>query len=311
MDLEAHFQNLASLNINPDKIRNERYAKAFIILFAIVEMLSEEIVALKAEIQMLRDEISLLKGEQTKPNIRGSIKNDDISSEKERKQLKPLKNRESNSRIDKTEIHNTETCNADRSTLPEDAVFKGYRHVVIRDIIVKPWNTEYLIELFYSPSKNKMYSGKLPDSVKGEFGAELRTHILTLYHVANASEPKIHELLENMGILISKSTISRIITENNDLFHEEKAEIFQAGLNSTAYQQIDDTSARVNGSNCYTQIICNQYYAAYFTVLNKNRECFIPKLFRVNYVGCNPSSIVKLNGKKIRWIIAQKLKGES
>jgi hypothetical protein len=28
MDLEAHFQNLASLNINPDKIGNELYAKA-------------------------------------------------------------------------------------------------------------------------------------------------------------------------------------------------------------------------------------------------------------------------------------------
>ncbi|MEL7663036.1 MAG: IS481 family transposase, partial [Methanosarcina mazei] len=37
----------------------------------------------------------------------------------------------------------------------------------------------------------------------------------------------------------------------------------------------------------------------------------MPKLFRANYVGCNPLSIVKLNGKKIRWIIAQKLKGES
>jgi Transposase IS66 family len=275
VDFEALNQTLASLNINPDEIEDERYANAFRILFAIVEMFNEENVALKAEIQILRDEINLLKGEQTKPNIRGSIKNDDISSEKERKQLKPLKNRESNSRIDKTEVHNTETCNADRSTLPEDAVFKGYRHVVIRDIIVKPWNTEYLIELFYSPSKNKMYSGKLPDSVKGEFGAELRTHILTLYHVANASEPKIHEYLESIGILISKSTISRIITEDNDLFHEEKAEIFQAGLNSTTYQQIDDTSARVNGSNCYTQIICNHLYTAYFTVSNKTRETIL------------------------------------
>ena len=272
MDFEALYQTLASLNINPDEIEDERYANAFRFLFATVEMLNEENVALKTEIQIHRDEINLLKGEQTKPNIRGSIKNDDISSEKERKQLKPPKNRESNSRIDKTEIHNTETCNADRSTLTEDAVFKGYRHVVIRDIIVKPWNTEYLIELFYSPSKNKMYSGKLPDSVKGEFGAELRAHILTLYHVANASEPKIHEYLKSIGILISKSTISRIITENNDIFYEEKAEIFQAGLNSTTYQQIDDTSARVNGSNCYTQIICNHLYTAYFTVSNKTRE---------------------------------------
>ena len=37
MDLEAHIQNLASLNINPDEIENEQYAKAFNSLFAIVE----------------------------------------------------------------------------------------------------------------------------------------------------------------------------------------------------------------------------------------------------------------------------------
>ena len=275
MHLEALFQKLKSLNINPDEIEDERYATAFVILFAIVEMLSEEIVSLKAEIQRLRDEISLLKGEQTKPNIRGSKKKEDVSSEDERNQRKPQKNRESNSRIDKIEIHQTETCKADKSTLPEDAVFKGYRYAVIRDIIIKSLNTKYKIELFYSPSEGKTYRGKLPDSVKGEFGASLISHIITLYHVANTSEPKIHEYLKSIGILISKSKISRIITENNDLFHKEKAEIFQEGLKSTAYQQIDDTSARVNGSNCYTQIICNPYYTYYTTVPNKTRETIL------------------------------------
>ncbi len=74
MDFEALNQMLASLNINPDEIEDERYAKAFRILFATLEMFSEEIVALKAKIQMLQDEINLLKSEQTKPNIRGSKK---------------------------------------------------------------------------------------------------------------------------------------------------------------------------------------------------------------------------------------------
>ena len=275
MHLEAFFQKLASLNINPDKIENEQYSMAFKILFSIVELQNEKIENLSSENQMLRDENNLLKGEQTKPNIRGSKKNDDISSEYERNQRKPQKNRESNSRIDKIEIHQTETCKVDKSTLPEDAVFKGYRSVVIRDIIIKSFNTKYKTELFYSPSEGKTYRGKLPDSVKGEFGAGLISHVITLYHVANASEPKIHEYLKSIGILISKSKISRIITENNDLFHEEKAEIFQEGLKSTAYQQIDDTSARVNGSNCYTQIICNSYYTAYFTVPNKTRETIL------------------------------------
>jgi hypothetical protein len=275
MDLEVLKQTLASLDINPDEIEDERYAKAFRILFAIIEILSEELNALKAENQKLRDEINLLKGEQTKPKIRGSKRNDDISSENERRQRNPLKTRESSSRKDKIEIHHTEICRVDKSILPNDAVFKGYSCVTIRDINLEPWNTNYRREVFYSPSERKTYSGELPDGVKGEFGPGIQTHVLNLYHVANVSEPKIHELLESMGILISIATISRIITENNDIFHEEKSDIFKSGLNSTTYQQIDDTSARVNGNNWYTQIICNPYYAAYFTVPHKNRETIL------------------------------------
>jgi cell division protein FtsB len=85
MDLETLKELLASLDINPDEIQDERYATSFRILFSVTEKQNEEIEFLKAENQKLRDEINLLKGEQIKPNIRGSKKNDDISSEKERR----------------------------------------------------------------------------------------------------------------------------------------------------------------------------------------------------------------------------------
>lgn len=88
MELEALKKVLSSLDINPDEIENERYAAAFRILFAIIEKQNEEIEFLKVENQKLRDEINLLKGEQTKPKIRGSKKNEDISSEKERRKRK-------------------------------------------------------------------------------------------------------------------------------------------------------------------------------------------------------------------------------
>ena len=136
-------------------------------------------------------------------------------------------------------------------------------------------NTNYRIEIFYSPSEHKTYSGKLPDGIKGEFGPGVRSLVITLSHVANVSEPKIYEFLRNIGVQISKATISRILTKGIDVFHEEKAEIFLEGLKTTPYQQIDDTSARVNGDNHYTQILCNPYYAAYFTVPNKNRESIL------------------------------------
>ena len=133
-------------------------------------------------------------------------------------------------------------------------------------------NTNFRIEIFYSPSEHKTYSGELPCGIKGEFGPGIRSLVITLNHVANVSEPKIHEFLENIGVNISKATISRILTKDTDIFHQEKAEIFLEGLKATPYQQIDDTGARVNGINHYTQILCNPYYSAYFTVPNKSRE---------------------------------------
>ncbi len=42
-------------------------------------------------------------------------------------------------------------------------------------------------------------------------------------------------------------------------------------LESTIYQQIDDTGAKVKGQNHYVQIICNPFYTAYFTIPHKDR----------------------------------------
>jgi hypothetical protein len=115
-------------------------------------------------------------------------------------------------------------------------------------------NTNYRIEIFYFPSEHKTYAGKLPQGIKSEFGPEIKSFIITLNHVANVSEPKIHELLENIGIHISKATISRILTKDIDIFHQEKAEIFLEGLKATPYQQIDDTSAK--------SLLCCLFYSS-------------------------------------------------
>ena len=55
------------------------------------------------------------------------------------------------------------------------------------------------------------------------------------------------------------------------IFHEEKQSIINAGLQSTDYQHIDDTGARVKGKNHYTHVLCNPFYTAYFTRPSKDR----------------------------------------
>lgn len=113
--------------------------------------------------------------------------------------------------------------------------------------------------------------GQLPVAVTGEFGPGVRSLVCTLKYVGNMSEPKILELLENCGIFISQSTISRILTNDESGFNKEKEDIFRAALEATPFQQIDDTTVRVNGENQYSQILCNPYYTAFFTVPHKNR----------------------------------------
>lgn len=266
-------ETLKTLNISPDEIADERLAEVIRILLQLIEELSEDYEKLKAENQKLRDAINLLKGEQTKPDTKPSRKkpNEDFSSEKERKPRNISNEKKSKAKKHKIKIDRTEVCKVDQNILPDDAEFKGYQNVVVQEIVIKTENIEYKKEIYYSASQNKTYMGKLPPEIKGEFGPGVKSLVCTLKHVANVSEPKILEFFGNFGIYISPASISRTLTKNNELFHQEKADIFLAGLLSTDYQQIDDTSSRVHGENHYAQIVCNPYYTAYFTTPHKDR----------------------------------------
>ena len=264
-------QILQSLRINPDEIPDKQESQTIRILLHIIEELNEEVQALKAELQKTRDELNHLKGEQGKPKFPVPNKKKDISSEKERNTPIPLGERKSKEKLSKIKIDVTEDCKVDPGILPKDAVLKDYDTVVVQDIIITTKNTAYRKEVWYSPSQHRTYRGELPNGIEGEFGNGVKSLIITLKHASNVSEPKIHEFLENIGIFISPATISRILTKNLEAFHQEKADIFEAGLKSTRFQQIDDTGTKVNGENQYVQIICNPFYTAYFTIPTKDR----------------------------------------
>ena len=265
---------LHNLDFRADILDKEALSQTLTILINLVESLSEQNEKLKIEIQKLRDENNRLKGEQGKPNIRGnkgSGKNTDLSSEKERKQREGKKKKKSKRKKEKIPIDRTEVCKVDLSKLPADAEFKGYESVFVQEILIKTDNVEYMKEVFYSASEKRTFVGELPTGIVGEFGPGIRSLVCTLKYVANMSQPKIHELLENCDVFISQPTISRILTNDETGFNQEKKDIFRAALEHTPYHQIDDTTVRVNGKNQYSQILCNPYYTAFFTVPRKDR----------------------------------------
>ncbi|MDQ5850691.1 MAG: hypothetical protein M3380_01210, partial [Chloroflexota bacterium] len=110
-----------------------------------LEALHAKVQVQAAEIQRLRDENNRLKGEQGKPIIKPNTGARQLSSEAERAIPKPRRKRAKcvNLRIDREVV-----VPLDRSALPADAQFKGYRRVVVQDIVlttatVRPLKAKY------------------------------------------------------------------------------------------------------------------------------------------------------------------------
>ena len=270
--MTLRLNTLEQLHINLDSITDPGTRASVVLLLNAVEQLAQETQQLKEDNQAFKDEINRLKGEQGKTSIRPQKKkDDDISSEQERKKRAPTPPKKPRQKKADLVIHDEATCPVDKSQLPDDAVSKGHDKVVIQDIVIRAHNIAYYREVYYSPSARCRFVGELPAGIQGGFAPGVKALVLCLHHDANLAQPGIHRLLETAGLMISKATISRMITDDLSVFHDEKSAIVAAGLRSTDYQHLDDTSARVNGINHYNHVLCNPFYTAYFTRPHKDR----------------------------------------
>src|SRR5439155_14560816 len=126
------------------------------------------------------------------------------------------------------------------------------------------------LAVWYSPSARRSYRARRPAGYEGTFGPHLRTLVLTLAYGGGMSESKILELVAGTGIVISAGTVSTLLTEGRVAFETEALAVLKAGLESSPYQHIDDTSTRVDGEAQYCQILCNALYTAYQTTPGKD-----------------------------------------
>jgi hypothetical protein len=122
--------------------------------------------------------------------------------------------------------------------LPADARFKGYETVIGQDIIFKRNNTEYRVEVWYSPSQNKTYRSALPSSYTGYFGNNMKAFCISMHCTMDVTRNKLLAFLRGMGIEISDGSIQNILTENSDVRLAEKNDLLKAGL-ECPYFQID------------------------------------------------------------------------
>jgi Transposase IS66 family len=268
MDIKKVIENIT---VDVNKVADPALRTTMSQLLNIVEFFAAENEALKEENQRLRDENNRLKGEQGKPDIRKQTKaNEDVSSEQERKKKKSKRNKKSKKK-DKLTVNRIEHCQLDKNQLPPDVIFKGYQDVIVQDIVIRTDNIKFKKAIYYSPSFKKTFIAPLPAGYAGEFGPHVRTLILSLYYKSKMTESALLDFLIDQGIFISSGTISNILINQHEVFHREKENVVRAGLQSTVYQQMDDTGARVKGKNYYAHVLCNEFYTAYFTRRHKDR----------------------------------------
>jgi hypothetical protein len=247
-------------------------------LLNLLEDVRADLRAAQAEIQRLRNEINRLKGEQGQPTIKSNTPQPppkDLSSEQERRTPKAWSK---GRKTDRIPIDREQVVAIDPARLPPDAVFKGYEDVVVQDVLFRTDNVRFRKEKFYSPSQHTTSRASLPPGYRGQFGPGIKSLALVFYYGAQMSEPKVAELLRSVGVRISDGQVSNLLIKDQAAFHAEKDALYQAGLASSPWQHLDDTSTRVNGQNGYCHIVCNPLYTAYFTRTAKDRLTVIDVL---------------------------------
>ena len=129
-----------------------------------------------------------------------------------------------------------------------------------------------------SPSERRTYLAALPPGYHGQFGPGIKALALVQYFACNMAEPKILEFFANVGIHLSAGELSNWLSKDWPELHAEKTAIYAAGLGSSPWQHLDDTTTRVNGQNQHCHVMCNPLYAAYFTAAHKNRLTIVDVL---------------------------------
>jgi hypothetical protein len=240
-------------------------------LLNLVEDLASDLRDAREEVQQLRDEVNRLKGEQGKPEVKGKTRKTGTQPHSSESERREPRERQPRSKQAQVHVDREEVLRVDPETLPADAQFKGYEEVIVQDLVVQTDNVRFKKEKYYAASTGQTYLGRLPTGYQGQFGPGVRALVLVQYYGQGVSEPKIHEFLKQAGIEISTGQVSNILIHDQEQFHAEKAEVYEAGLRSSPWQQIDDTLTRVNGENQSCHVVCNPVYAAYFTQPSKDR----------------------------------------
>jgi hypothetical protein len=248
-------------------------------LLALIENQNIVIQQQAEQIQLLKDEIARLKNQPPRPKIKpSSLEKNKNRSTKPKGNKRPGSKKRS--KTAKLTIHNTQPIEPEH--IPAGSQFKGYKDFVVQDIRIQSCNTRYRLKVYETPD-GKYVSGKLPAYLNGKhFGPTIIQFVLYQYFHCHVTQPLLLEQLHEWGVDISTGQLNNLLVEEKDHFHQEKDRILAAGLEVSAYINVDDTGARHKGKNGYCTHIGNESFSWFESTGSKSRINFL-KLMRAGH----------------------------
>jgi Transposase IS66 family len=245
-------------------------------LLAVIHAQQDRIRELEESVRHLRDEIAVLKGQKPRPQI--------APSRLEQPLPRPpgaagQKRPGSPKRPKNAQLTITQETRLPFPDPPPGSVSKGYEEYVVQELVLRPEVTRYLRERIVTPEGQSLLAPLPMDVLPGKhFGPQLISYILYQYHHNHVTQPLLQDELAELGIVISAGQINHIVTEDNQVFHEEKADLLPAGLAAADYIQVDDTGARHQGHNGFCTQIGNAFFAYFASTDSKSRVNFLEVL---------------------------------
>jgi hypothetical protein len=263
---------------------------------AINEQQHTVIVELKERVHALEAEVRRLKKLPPRPNIKPSALNKDRDDDDDEppgsaSSASKRKRPGSSKRKKQLKIHRSVVLAPEH--LPPGSRFRGYQDFTVQDLLITAFNTRYRLARYETPSGEYLV-GKLPEHLhNGHFGPTLKSFILHQNHHQRVTQPLLLNQLRQWDIDISAGQLNRVLTEQNERFHQEKEQLLLAGLASSSYIHVDDTGARHRGKNGYCTHIGNERFAYFKSTASKSRINFLELLrgphgdYRINDAALN------------------------
>ena len=244
-------------------------------LLGIIDLLQQRVQVLEETVQQLRDEIAVLKGQSPRPKIAPSQLTKPTPPPPTLDQKRPGSDKRAKNASFLTPIE-VRLPFPDR---PPGAVSNGYEEYLVQELVLEAKVTRYWRErILLADGRTRL--APLPDDVLPglHFGPGLLGFILYQHNQCNVTQGKLLEQLHELGLDISAGELSRLLTDNHDGFHQEKAAVLQAGLQSSVYVGVDDTGARHQGKNGYCTALGNELFAYFESTDSKSRLNFLKVL---------------------------------